>query len=168
MVHSPRILVSACLLGEKVRYHGGDAFLDDPILERWRRDGLIVAICPEVEGGLSTPRPAAEIQGGTGEAVIRGLAFVRRGDGGDVTDAFLRGAVAAVSLARAHGIRIALLKDLSPSCGSTSTYDGSFTGRRVPGEGVTAAALRHAGIRVFNERQIEQADAALRELTPKS
>lgn len=157
-----KVLVSSCLLGEKVRYHGGDAAIADPILERWRQEGVIVPLCPEVEGGLPTPRPPAEMQAGDGGAVIQGIAFVRRRDGVDVTGAFLRGAEAAVALAREHGVTIALLKDLSPSCGSRSVYDGTFSGGRVSGEGVTAAALRQAGVRVFSEDQIEEADALLR------
>ncbi len=154
-----KILVSACLLGEKVRYHGGDAALDHPILERWRREGLIVPVCPEVEGGLPTPRPPAEMQGGRGNDVLHKVALVRRRDGVDVTAAFVRGAEAAVALAREHDITVALLKDLSPSCGSTMVYDGGFSGRRISGEGVAAAALRRAGVRVFSEEQIEEADA---------
>ncbi len=94
--------------------------------------------------------------------VLAHAAFVRRKDGADVSSAFLDGAEAAVSLARAHGIRVALLKDASPSCGSRTIYDGTFTGRRVPGEGVTAAALRRAGVRVFGDEKIEEADAFLR------
>jgi uncharacterized protein YbbK (DUF523 family) len=156
-----KVLVSSCLLGAKVRYHGGDATFDHPILERWRQEGRIVSICPEVEGGLPTPRPAAELQGGTGSAVLRHVAFVRRGDDIDVTDAFLRGAQAAVAVAREHGITVALLKDGSPSCGSTAVHDGSFSGVRIAGDGVTAAALRQAGVRVFSASEIEAADAAL-------
>jgi uncharacterized protein YbbK (DUF523 family) len=157
-----KILVSSCLLGAKVRYHGGDAALEHPILERWRQEGHIVPICPEVEGGLPTPRPPAEMQGGTGAAVLQRVAFVRRRDGVDVTGQFVRGAEAAVALARQHGITIALLKDLSPSCGSTTVYDGRFSGQRTAGEGVTAAALRQEGVLVFSESQIEAADAILR------
>ncbi len=157
-----KILVSACLLGERVRYHGGAATLDHPILERWRQEGRIVSICPEVAGGLGTPRPPAEIAGAGGADVLGHAAFVRRKDGTDVSSAFLDGAEAAVSLARAHGISVALLKDASPSCGSRSIYDGTFTGMRVPGEGVTAAALRRAGVRVFGDEEIEAADAFVR------
>jgi len=156
-----KILVSACLLGEKVRYHGGDATLEHPILERWRQEGRVVSICPEVSGGLPTPRPPAEITGGGGGAVLQRVAFVRLRDGTDVSGPFTVGAEAAVALAREHGITVAVLKDSSPSCGSSATYDGSFSGRRVSGEGVTAAALRRAGVRVFSEREIEAADACL-------
>jgi uncharacterized protein YbbK (DUF523 family) len=157
-----KILVSACLLGERVRYHGGDATLDHPILERWRREGRIVSICPEVSGGLPTPRPPAEIAGGSAEGVTQHLAFVRRRDGTDVTNSFVRGADAAVALAREHDVKVAVLKDFSPSCGSTGVYDGTFTGRRVAGEGVTANALRRAGVSVFADDEIERADRLVR------
>ena len=157
-----KILVSACLLGERVRYNGAEATLDHPILERWRREGRIVSICPEVIGGLPTPRPPAEIQGGDGTSVRQRVAFVRRQDGVDVTTQFLAGAEAAVSLARTSGATIAILKDFSPSCGSTAVYDGTFSRTRVQGEGVTAAALRRAGVRVFSDHEIELAEEHLR------
>jgi uncharacterized protein YbbK (DUF523 family) len=157
-----KVLVSACLLGAKVRYHGGHAAFEHPVLERWLREGRIVTTCPEVEGGLPTPRPAAEMQNGHGAAVLERVAFVRRHDGADVSEAFVRGADSAVALAREHNVTVAVLKDLSPSCGSTAVYDGSFSGRRSAGEGVTAAALRRAGVRVFSDSAIEDADAVLR------
>jgi uncharacterized protein YbbK (DUF523 family) len=159
-----KILLSACLLGEKVRYNGAEATLEHPVIDRWRREGRIVSICPEVSGGLPTPRPPAEIQGGGGADVLHDLAFVRRNDGADVTAAFRAGAEAAVALARAHGVKIAVLKDFSPSCGSSAVGDGTFTRTRVPGEGVTAAALRRAGVIVFADHEIDRADRMARVL----
>ena len=93
-----KILISSCLLGERVRYHGGDAALDDPILEGWRREGRLVPFCPEVAGGLGVPRPPAEIQGAGGIAVLRGRARVVTSAGADVTDAFLIGTRALVGI----------------------------------------------------------------------
>jgi len=151
-----KILISSCLLGERVRYHGGAAALNHPILERWRAEGRLVPICPEVAGGLPTPRPPAEVKGGDGNDAIARLAFVRRQDGTDVTGEFLAGAEAAVALAREQGITIAILKDFSPSCGTSGIYDGTFQGRKVPGQGVTAAALRQAGVQVFGDHEIER------------
>jgi uncharacterized protein YbbK (DUF523 family) len=146
-----KILVSACLLGERVRYHGGDAQLDHPILRYWQNEGRLVPLCPEVIGGLPTPRPAAEITATPdGRRVLTAA-------GADVTPAFERGAEAAVSACAAHRIRIAILKDGSPSCGSRSIYDGSFSGRRVDGEGLTAARLRAVGVRIFSESEIDAA-----------
>jgi uncharacterized protein YbbK (DUF523 family) len=159
-----KILISACLLGERVRYHGGDAALSDAILDRWRREGRLVPFCPEVAGGLSVPRPPAEIQGAGGLAVLARTARVVTSGGADVTDAFRAGARAALDAAVREEARIAVLKDGSPSCGSRTIYDGSFGGRRRPGAGVTAALLAGGQVRVFNEHELEAADRCVAEL----
>lgn len=158
-----KILVSRCLLGHKVRYDGG-AHGPYDLLQLWLAEGRVVALCPEVAGGLPTPRPAAEIRGGQGAQVLDGQLPVLTRDGADVTAAFVSGAEQALALVRRHGIRIALLKARSPSCGNLENYDGSFSGVRVPGEGVTAALLRRAGVRVFSELQLDEARQALLEL----
>jgi uncharacterized protein YbbK (DUF523 family) len=106
------------------------------------RAGLAVLACPEAEGGLGTPRPAAEIAGGTGEDVLDGRARVVTCDGVDVTAAYLAGARIAVERATAHGCTRAILKARSPSCGCTGVYDGTFSHALRPGDGVTAAAHR--------------------------
>jgi uncharacterized protein YbbK (DUF523 family) len=85
-------------------------------------------------------------------------------DGEDVSAAFVEGAEQALALVAKYGIRMALLKARSPSCGNRENYDGSFSGTRVAGEGVTAAALRRAGVQVFSEEELAAAEAALREL----
>ena len=159
-----KILISACLLGEKVRYHGGDAALSDGILDRWRREGRLVPICPEVAGGLSVPRPAAEIQGAGGHAVLSGSARVVTSEGADVTDAFLAGARAGLEASLRGGARVAVLKEGSPSCGSNEVYDGAFRGRRKAGVGVTAALLAEKQVRVFNEHELELAERYIAEL----
>jgi uncharacterized protein YbbK (DUF523 family) len=146
-----KILISACLLGERVRYHGGDARVDDAHLQRWHDEGRLVPLCPEIVGGLSTPRPAAEI------VITPQGRRVLTAAGADLTRAFEDGADAAVRACVLHGIRMAILKDGSPSCGSGSIYDGSFRGRRLAGDGITAARLRAAGTRIFNESQIDAA-----------
>lgn len=166
-----KILVSACLLGEKVRYHGGDAECAHPALDRWRREGRLVAVCPEVAGGLPAPRPPAEIVGRKAATtvtavndIVRQLAVVRARDGTDVTAAFLAGADQALELVERHRIRLAILKDGSPSCGTSFTYDGTFSGARLAAPGVTAAILAARGVRLFSEREIDAADAWLRQL----
>src|SRR5206468_3890568 len=157
-----KILVSACLLGEKVRYHGGDAASTHPTLRRWEKEGRLVSTCPEVAGGLGTPRPPAEIVGHeAGRGVVARAAFVRTRAGVDVTDQFMAGAAAALDAARRHGVRIAILKDGSPSCGSSFVYDGTFSGARRAGVGVTAALLQENGIRVFGDHEIDAAEAWL-------
>jgi uncharacterized protein YbbK (DUF523 family) len=159
-----KILISACLLGERVRYHGGDAALTDAILDQWRREGRLVPFCPEVAGGLPVPRPAAEIRGAGGPAVLDGTARVVTSGGADVTEAFRTGARAALDAARREGARIAVLKDGSPSCATTQAYDGTFGGRRTAGAGVTAALLAEKQVRVFNEHELEAAQRCVAEL----
>lgn len=111
------------------------------------------------------PRPAAEIIRGIRGAQVRaGVARVLTQSGDDVSAAFVAGARQALALAQAHGIRVAVLKDGSPSCGSTNVHDGTFTGTRVAGMGVTALLLREAGVQVFSELQFAKADAALKAL----
>jgi uncharacterized protein YbbK (DUF523 family) len=159
-----RVLVSACLLGEKVRYNGADAASGSRILQDWVREGRVVPFCPEMAGGLGVPRPAAEIQGAGGGSVLDGAGRVRTRSGEDVTGAFLTGAELALRAARESGARLAVLKDGSPSCGSGFVYDGSFRGRREAGAGVTAALLQRSGIEVFSETRLGEAAEHLRRL----
>ncbi|MDF9618471.1 DUF523 domain-containing protein [Pseudomonas entomophila] len=155
-----KVLVSACLLGQPVRYDGRASGHPD-LLQRWQAEGRVVPLCPEVAGGLPTPRPPAEIPGGQGGDVLDGQAQVVTVAGEDVSEAFLVGARQALALVRRHGIRVAVLKSGSPSCGNRLTYDGSFTGVKVTGEGVTTALLRREGVLVFSELELDQAAQAL-------
>jgi len=155
-----KILVSRCLLGHLVRYDGGASGPYEQ-LSRWQAEGRVVPLCPEVAGGLPTPRAAAEIPGGQGAQVLEGLVRVITTEGEDVSEAFLSGARQALALVRQHGIRLAVLKANSPSCGNLLTYDGSFSGVKVRGEGVTAALLKQAGVQVFSELELSEAVAAL-------
>lgn len=160
---SQKVLVSRCLLGHRVRYDGGAS---GPYgqLARWQDEGRIIALCPEVAGGLPTPRAPAEIPGGQGLDVLNGKAPVITSEGEDVTAAFMDGAQQALALVNRHGIRIAILKANSPSCGNVQTYDGSFSGVKVEGQGVTAALLAGAGVQVFSELQLDDAARALARL----
>ncbi|MFK8330847.1 DUF523 domain-containing protein [Pseudomonas sp. BJa5] len=158
-----KVLVSACLLGQPVRYDGRASGHPD-LLQQWQAEGRIVPLCPEVAGGLPTPRPPAEIPGGQGGAVLDGDAQVVTVGGEDVSAQFLAGARRALALVRAHGIRIAVLKSGSPSCGNRLTYDGTFSGTKVQGEGVTTALLRREGVQVFSELELEAAERALKQL----
>lgn len=155
------ILVSRCLLGHRVRYDGGASGPFDQ-LQQWIDEGRVVPLCPEVAGGLPTPRAAAEIPGGQGGEVLDGQAVVITNEGEDVSDAFLSGAYQALELVREHDIRIAVLKANSPSCGNLLTYDGTFSGVKVSGEGVTAALLKRHGVQVFSELELVEAAAALK------
>ena len=158
-----KILVSRCLLGHRVRYDGGASGPFDQ-LAGWQAEGRVVALCPEVAGGLPTPRAPAEIPGGQGAQVLDGRARVLTSEGQDVSGEFLDGAQQALALVQKHAIRIAVLKAQSPSCGNLLTYDGTFSGTKVAGEGVTAALLRRHGVQVFSELQLPEAAAALASL----
>jgi uncharacterized protein YbbK (DUF523 family) len=139
----PTLVVSACLLGVRCN-HEGEANASDAVIAL-RAMYRVVPICPESAGGLPTPRDAAERQpDGT----------VRTADGRDVTEWYERGAAHAVHLAEAVGATKAVLKARSPSCGCHEIYDGSFTRRRVAGDGVTASALRRAGLVVLSEDDV--------------
>jgi uncharacterized protein YbbK (DUF523 family) len=159
-----KILVSRCLLGHRVRYDGGASGPFDQ-LQSWLDEGRVVPLCPEVAGGLPTPRAAAEIPGGQGGEVLDGQASVLTTEGEDVSAQFLSGACQALELVRQHGIRIAVLKANSPSCGNLLTYDGTFSGVKVRGEGVTAALLKRHGVQVFSELELAEAAAALENLS---
>lgn len=139
-----RILVSACLLGCACRYDGMSKAC--PKVMALAKEHELVPVCPEQLGGLPTPRIPAEI---TGERVLRR-------DGGDVTDAYEKGAREAARLYELTGCRLAILKDRSPSCGSGLIYDGTFTGRLTPGDGKTARLFREKGFPVIGEEELIQ------------
>ena len=155
-----KILVSRCLLGHRVRYDGGASGPFDQ-LQQWIDEGRVVPLCPEVAGGLPTPRAAAEIPGGQGAQVLDGQVSVITTEGEDVGAQFLSGAYQALELVQKHGIRIAVLKANSPSCGNLLTYDGTFSGVKVSGQGVTTALLKRHGVQVFSELELAEAAAAL-------
>lgn len=151
-----KILISACLLGARVRYDGGHAGLSSRLLEKWSEEGRLVPICPEVLSGLPTPRPAAEIQRVNPDS-FRVFEDTNR----DVTDFFVRGAELALELALANSCRFALLKDGSPSCGTEYVNDGSFTGHRVAEYGVTSALLVKHGVTVYPDSRIFELATAI-------
>jgi uncharacterized protein YbbK (DUF523 family) len=149
----PLTLVSACLLGIACRFDGGSC----PVawVAELAAQGRAVPICPEVSGGLPTPRLPAEIEGAhaglDGHAVLDGRSRVVRSDGADLTPAFVAGAEAALDLARRLGIRQAILKANSPSCGAGQIHEGQFAGTLVPGDGVTSALLKRAGLDISKD-----------------
>ncbi|GAA3376843.1 DUF523 domain-containing protein [Streptomyces sannanensis] len=140
------VLVSACLTGVPCRYNGRS--VESEQARALVAEGRAVAFCPEVAGGLPTPREAAEIVGGDGEDVLQGRARVLDSTGTDCTAQFVDGAGQALAAAQAAGARSALLMARSPSCGRGQIYDGTFTGSLRPGDGVAAALLRRNGIQV--------------------
>lgn len=145
-----KILISACFLGANVRYNAIKKPLPHALVGLWRQQGRLISVCPEVAGGLPVPRPAAEIQH------IDGQLQVVTKQQQNVSQAFSLGAEQALALCQSHNIRFALLKESSPSCGSETIYDGTFSGIKIAGQGVTTRLLEQNGIKVFSERGIEQ------------
>lgn len=146
------ILISACLAGRACRYDGTGALEDE--VAKLVAEGRAVLVCPEVDGGLGTPRPAAEIQDGDGSDVIAGRARVVASTGDDVTAQYMKGAKRALAVARETGAQAAILKARSPSCGTGGIYDGTFTRTLQAGDGVTAALLRSEGMDILTEEDI--------------
>ena len=138
-----KLLVSACLLGCRCRYDGGDC-ADERVLAL-RDTYELIPVCPEQMGGLPTPRLPSEIR--------EGRVYMK--DGTDVTAAFASGAAAALYIAKTLGSTKAVLKAKSPSCGKGLVYDGTFTGGKVPGDGVTAALLKKNGVSVYTEEETD-------------
>lgn len=140
----PVVLVSACLLGANCRYDGGGVL--DPVVRSLMEDAVLIPVCPEILGGLPTPRTPSE----------RVKNRVLAKDGRDVTAQFEKGAQEAWRLAELYRCRCAVLKERSPSCGSGQIYDGSHSGKLMAGDGITAKLLKKHGIRVFGESKIEE------------
>lgn len=136
-----KILVSACLLGVQCKYSGGSNLTQGLAQALQAAGHSLVPVCPEVYGGLPTPRTPAER---VGERVLTK-------DGCDVTAQYQKGAAAAVQLAQLTGCTAAVLKANSPSCGCGTIYDGTFRHRKIAGDGVTAELLQAHGIFVYNE-----------------
>ena len=163
------ILVSACLAGKNVKYSGGNNTI--PWLCRWiaRYPKYFLLACPEVLGGLPVPRLPAEIQrkdaeegGSSAESFLQHRRVVNNA-GEDVTAQFMQGAEQTLELVKKHHITVAILKENSPSCGSSAIYDGTFSGTKVPGQGITAALLAANGVAVYSEKTLTE--ERLRELT---
>ena len=139
-----KVIISACLLGVRCRYDGKSNKLPEETLEMLRERYELIPVCPECYGGLTTPRTPSERLGGG----------VVSKTGADVTEQFQRGAEAALYLAGLFGAKLAILKKNSPSCGSGTIYDGTFTGTIVSGDGVTAELLKKNGITVIDENAL--------------
>lgn len=142
-----KILVSACLLGERCRYDGGSKPCNDSVLSQWRAEGRLVPVCPEVMGGLSTPRLPCQRRDGR----------VVSESGADFTAEYARGAQLALAAAKKCNAVMCILKEYSPSCGVNEIYDGSFTGAKIKGQGMAVQLLLQNGFAVFSERQLLQA-----------
>ena len=148
------ILVSACLMGIDCKYSGGNN-RNEKVAD-YLKDKQYTFICPEQMGGMCTPRKPSEIKGGSGEDVLSGKCSVISKRGADVTENFVKGAEEALKIAGITGADMAILKESSPSCGSSKIYDGTFSSNKIAGEGVAAALLRKNGIKIISEKDIEK------------
>ncbi|WP_419394161.1 DUF523 domain-containing protein [Cytobacillus praedii] len=145
------ILVSSCLAGLEVRYNGTHSL--DNRISKLVEENKAVTICPELLGGFSTPREPAEIVGGDGEDVLDGKAKVVEKSGKDVTELYIKGAYASLEKAKKINATIVVLKENSPSCGSSMIYNGEFKGKKIVGNGVTSALFKRNGLQVISEDQ---------------
>ncbi|MCQ2547184.1 MAG: DUF523 domain-containing protein [Clostridia bacterium] len=137
-----KIMVSACLMGENVKYSGGNN-LHEKVL-RYVEGHEVIPVCPEVMGGLPIPRAPGEIVDGV----------VRNEDGTSVDFEYRSGAAKALEIAREEGIDIAILQSRSPSCGVNQIYDGTFTGRKIKGSGIFAQLLKDKGFKVLDAEDL--------------
>ena len=138
-----KVLVSACLLGKNCRYDGGNC-LNEKVIA-YLQDKEVIAVCPEQLGGFATPRLPAELRG----------KHVFDIKGKDVTTGFIKGAKAALNIAKTHNCQLAILKDESPSCGKNRIFDGTFKNKLISGSGITANLLRENGLELRSEEEIE-------------
>ena len=139
-----KIMVSACLLGYNVKYDG-NSNLNSELID-FLKDYEIISICPEVMGGLTIPRVPSEILANK----------VLNKEQNDVTKEFIKGADKTLELAKKNNVKVAILKDGSPSCGSINIYDGSFSNIVINGQGITAKLLKDNGITVLNENNYKE------------
>lgn len=136
------ILISACLLGVNCRYNGKTKEMND--IQKLMKKHTLIPVCPEILGGLPTPRAAVEIQNGR----------CINTDGIDVTEQFERGAKEVLRLAKLYNCDTVIFQERSPSCGSGQIYDGSFTGTLTTGDGMTARLLKENGIKIIGDSKI--------------
>ena len=139
-----KIMVSACLLGDNVKYNGGNNLNKELINDL--KDYEIIKVCPETFGKLPIPRSPSEI---VNDKVLSK-------EGNDVTDNFIQGANKTLEIAKANNIKIAILKKNSPSCGSNTIYDGTFTHTLINGDGITTRLLKENGITVLDEENYKE------------
>ena len=147
-----KILISACLLGQNVKYDGNNnSILENPFIEKLLNLNMLIPICPEVEGGLPTPRVPVEL--------IDNRAINQIGE--DKTIFFQNGAQKALEICKKYEIKYAILKFRSPSCGSNQIYDGTFTHTLIDGDGICAKLLKENDINVFTEKNLKELETII-------
>ncbi len=139
-----KLLISACLIGTNCKYNGKNNYLE--LVEGLKKKYELIPVCPEILGGLDIPRNPSEIKNNK----------VISNKGIDVTKEFNLGAKSALEIAMKNNVKIALLKDGSPSCGSNYVYDGTFSKTKIKGNGITSILLKENGIKVFSENEISK------------
>jgi len=144
-----KLLISSCLLGEFVKYNGHHNLLALFNIDKLKEKYILYPFCPEVEGGLPIPRIPCEIVSFTPLKVINKV-------GEEKTKEFLEGGNRALELCKKEGITKAILKANSPSCGSRYIYDGTFSGKKVFGVGVTTKLLKEIQIEIISEEELEK------------
>lgn len=138
-----KIAVSACLLGENCKYNGGNNYSEK--VAQFIKGHEVVGVCPEVLGGLSTPRMSSEIVDGV----------VRHKNGISVDEEFRRGAERALQIVKENAVELVILQSRSPSCGVDTIYDGSFSKKLINGDGVFAKLLKEQGIPVMDVKSLK-------------
>ena len=138
-----KIMVSACLLGENCKYNGGNNLSDK--VTRFIEGHEVIPVCPEVMGGLPTPRVPSEIVNGV----------VTMADGRNVDTEFRKGAQIGLNLAKENEVDLVILQSRSPSCGVKQIYDGTFSGNKIEGQGIFARLLTENGFRIVDEEDLD-------------
>ncbi len=149
-----KVLISACLLGDNVKYSGGNNLRPELIKLLEKYSVKIVKVCPECFGGLPIPRVPSEIK--------EDKVFSKEGK--DVTEEFLKGAEKTSKIAKENQVDFAILKERSPSCGISYIYDGSFSGKIIQGQGITVRKLNEENIKIFSEENLEEIEKYLQGL----
>ena len=144
------ILVSACLLGINCKYDGDNNKNEN--VKKYLEGKQFIIVCPEQLGGLTTPRVPSEIIKGSYTDVYKVISK----DGTDVTENFIKGAKESLKIAKMYNCKEAILKEGSPSCGSCKVYDGTFSGTKINGMGITAALLKKEGLKILSEKDFER------------
>ena len=147
-----KILISACLLGQNVKYDGNNnSILENPFIKKLLNSNMLIPICPEVEGGLPTPRVPVEI--------IDNKAIDKEGN--DRTKNFFLGAKKTCQLALKNDVKIAIMKAKSPSCGKGKIYDGTFSKKLIDANGIAVMVLEEIGIEIFSEDDLKKLEKIL-------
>lgn len=150
-----KVLISACLVGENVRYNAEKLNFHHPFIEHLKKAGKLIPVCPEVMGGMPVPRKPSELTEPI-EFILKQKKGIQSIDGKDVTQYFIDGCQQVLRIVEQYQIGFAILKENSPSCGVHFIHDGHFSGTLIPGEGMLSFLLRHKRVQVFSEKELDK------------